>query len=260
MKILSLPGLFLVLIFSSCVTPQTINNNYLQNVGDTSGKDATALLPPIIQKDDLLSIRVYSRSHGVRPDVDAPYNLIDQQGAGSSASSEATTGFLVDRNGNIEYPQIGLLHVEGLTRDQLADTIKQRLEGQLTQPSVVVRFLNYRVTVLGEVGAPRTYTVQTERVNILEALGMAGDITEFGRKDNVKVIREINGQREIGTIDLTSKNMFESPYYRLQQNDVVLVEQTRRKLKQQDQQALVQQIGVFTSIAAAAALIITIIK
>ena len=124
----------------------------------------------------------------------------------------------------------------------------------------MVRYLNYKITVLGEVGGPKTFTTQTERISILEALGMAGDITEYGRKDNVKVIREINGQREIGTIDLTSKDMFNSPYYRLQQNDVVLVEQTRRKVKQQDQQALVQQISIFTSIAAAAALILNIIK
>lgn len=259
MRILSLPVFLLVFIFCSCVTPQTITNNYLQHVNDTAGRDSSVLAPTVIQKDDLLSIRVYSFSHGLDPAVDAPYNLIEEAGSGSS-SSQATIGFLVDRYGNIEYPQIGLLHVEGLTRDQLADTIKQRLEGSLKQPSVVVRFLNYRVTVLGEVGGPKTFTVQTERINILEALGMAGDITEYGRKDNVKVIREVNGQREIGTIDLTSKNMFNSPYYRLQQNDVVLVEQTRRKLKQQDQTALVQQIGVFTSIAAAAALILNIIK
>ena len=259
MRIVSLTGLLLVLFLSSCVSTKTINNNYLQNVRDTTAKDSV-LLFPVIQKGDLLSIRVYSKAHGTvnDPEVDAPYNLIDQSSGGTAGGG--VTGFLVDENGNIEYPQIGMLHVEGLTRDQVAEQIKQKLEGQLTNPAVVVRYLNYKITVLGEVGGPKTFTTQTERISILEALGMAGDITEYGRKDNVKVIREINGQREIGTIDLTSKDMFNSPYYRLQQNDVVLVEQTRRKVKQQDQQALVQQISIFTSIAAAAALILNIIK
>lgn len=251
--------LVFLLLLASCKAPETITNNYLLNVRDTSGKDLSELRPALIQKDDLLYIRVYSRSHGFRQEVDAPYNLTPEAGTGSG-TSEATTGYLVDRFGNIEYPQIGLVRAEGLTRDQLADTIRSKFSDKLSEPSVVVRFLNYRVTVLGEVGGPKTFSVQTEHINILEALGMAGDITEYGRKDNVKVIRESNGQREIGTIDLTSKSMFSSPYFRLQQNDVVLVEQTRRKLRQQDQQQLVQQIGIFTSIAAAAALILNIIK
>lgn len=258
MRILSLTGLLLVLFLSSCVTPQTITNNYLQNVRDTSGKDSSFLIQPVIQKGDVLSIKVYSKAHGDQPEVDAPFNLTDDNASASSGT--AAIGFLVDQNGNIEYPQIGVLHVEGKTREQVSEEIKGKLADKLTNPTVVVRYLNYKITVLGEVGGPKTFTVQTERINILEALGMAGDITEYGRKDNVKVIREINGQREIGTIDLTSKNMFDSPFYRLQQNDVVLVEQTRRKLKQQDQQALLQQIGLFTSIAAAAALILNIIK
>jgi polysaccharide export outer membrane protein len=194
---------------------------------------------------------VYSTAVGTTPEADAPYNLTDQGGS---------SGFLVDLNGNIEYPQIGLIHVEGLTKEEVANIIKKKFETQLNNPSVVVRFVNYRITVLGEVGGPSTFTIPTERITILEALGLAGDITEFGRKDNVKVIRENNGLREIGTIDLTSKDMFLSPYYRLKQNDVVLVEQTRRKIQQQEQQMLVQQIGIASSIITAIALVLNLIK
>jgi len=241
-----------LIVLASCRPQRTASyNNYLQNVTDTSGKDTMVPVVPVIQKNDLISIHVYSRAMGSQPAVDAPYNLVEQSGA---------AGYQVDQNGNIEYPQIGTIHVEGLTKEQLAEIIRKKFEGQLDHPSVIVRFTNFRITVLGEVGGPGTFTIPTERITILEALGLSGDITEFGRKDNVKIVRENGSSREIGTIDLTSKNMFTSPFYRLQQNDVVFVEQTRRKIKQQDQQVLLQQIGIGTSILTAIALILNLIK
>ncbi|MFL5772768.1 MAG: polysaccharide biosynthesis/export family protein [Flavisolibacter sp.] len=252
MKFLCLLFSVFLLFLLSCTPQRATINNYLENTTDTSGKDSVPIKPQVIQKNDLLAIKVYSNAIGSSPETDAPYNLVDQ-GTGAG-------GFLVDINGNIEYPQIGVLHVEGLTKEELAETIRKRFETELQNPSVVVRFTSYRITVLGEVGGPSTFTVPTERITILEALGLAGDITEFGSKNNVKVIRERNGHREIGTIDLTSKDMFLSPYFRLQQNDVVLVEQTRRKVKQQEQQMLVQQIGIASSIITAIALVLNLIQ
>ncbi|HEU4472519.1 MAG TPA: polysaccharide biosynthesis/export family protein, partial [Flavisolibacter sp.] len=230
------------------------NINYLENVRDTTGLEVTAMVAPRIQKGDLLSIRVFSASNGIEPRTDAPYNLADQSEGGGSA------GFQVDATGNIEYPQLGVLKVEGLTREELAALIKSKLAGQLNQPSVIVRFLNYRITVLGEVRSPGSFTVPTDRVTILDALGLAGDITEFGRKNTVKVWRETNGQREIGTLDLTSKEMFNSPYFRLQQNDVVFVEQSDRKFKQQERQNVAQQVGIATTVLTAVALILNLIR
>ena len=150
--------------------------------------------------------------------------------------------------------------MEGLTREQLSATIREKLENELNKPTVTVRFLNYKVTVLGEVGAPSTFSVPVERITILEALGLAGDITEFGRKDNVKIVRDNNGIIEVGTIDLTSNTMFNSPFFKLQKNDVVMVEQSGRKLKQQERQEVAQQIGIATSIITAIALILNFIK
>jgi polysaccharide biosynthesis/export protein len=245
---------FLIIVFAtSCRTQRQTINNYLQHTSDTTIKDITSQINPVIQKNDLLAIRVFSKANGTDPRLEAPYNL-------SGEASGNSAGFLVDQNGNIEYPQLGLVHVEGLTKEELADLIKKKLENELDQPSVIVRFLNYKITILGEVRGPSTFTVPTERITILEALGLAGDITEFGRKDNVKVIRDNNGQKEIGTIDLTSKEMFESPYFSLKQNDVVLVEQTRRKIQQQEQQTLLQQIGIASSIITAIALILNIVR
>ena len=257
MKFFSWACFIAIVFFVSCTSQKAVTNNYLYQVRDSSGKSITTYTSPVIQKGDLLSIRVYSKANGLKPQAESPYNLAGEQSASGTAS---TIGYQVDENGNIEYPQLGILHVEGLTREQLSDLIKNKLEGQLDQPSVIVRFLNFKITVLGEVNHPGTFTVPTERVTILEALGLSGDITDFGKKNNVMVLRENNGVIDRGIINLTSDSMFRSPYFHLQQNDVVLVEQTGRKLQQQQQQNTAQQIGIAISIITAIALILNFIK
>jgi polysaccharide export outer membrane protein len=245
-----------VLVLFSCKTQNVVPTNYFQQL-DTSATHLLNLAEPKIQENDLLSIKVYSQSADPRTDI--PYNLPEQTVAGSSNTS-ATAGFLVDEKGTIDYPRIGVLHVKGLTKTELAQVIKTRLENELKNPSVIIRFLNYRVTVLGEVRTPGTFSIPTERVTILEALGLAGDITEFGKRDTVRVAREINGQMRVGYVSLSSGAVFNSPYYRLQQNDVVFVEQTQRRVMQQERQNVAQQIGIATSIITAIALIVNIIR
>jgi polysaccharide biosynthesis/export protein len=153
-----------------------------------------------------------------------------------------------------------VIHAEGLTKGELEQIIKTKLQGQLTDPSVVVRFLNFRITVLGEVGTPGVLNIPTERLSILEAVGMAGGVTEFGKIKNVKILRENNGVRQLGTLDLTSKNIFQSPYYQLQQNDVVLVDQNRYKLRRTEQTRIMQQIGFALTIITSIALLYNIFK
>ena len=245
---------FVLLLATSCRTRRPLTDiNYLQDMRDTTIRDSIGATQSLIRKGDLLSIRVFSTSNGVEPRVDAPYNL-------EVMALGTVPGYLVDQAGNIEYPQLGVLKAEGLSREQLADLIKQKLGGQLNQPSVIVRFLNYRVTVLGEVRTPGTFTFTYEKVTILEALGMAGDLTEYGKKKGVKVIRERDGQREFGTVDLTSNDMFNSPFFRLQQNDIVVVDQSGRRSRLQEQQNLATQIGIGTSILAALALVFNFIR
>ena len=249
------PAFFFLVFLVSCKSQNGATYSYLQRM-DTTQKMLINLPEPRIQKGDLLSIKVYSLSADPRTDI--PYNLPEQTSA--SGSSTPTAGFLVDEKGNIEYPRIGALQAEGLTRSELGQQIKTKLEDVLKSPSVIVRFLNYRVTVLGEVRTPGTFTVPTERVTILEALGLAGDVTEFGKRDTVKVAREVNGQIQVGYVPLTSADLFQSPYFRLQQNDVVFVDQTRRRVQQQEQQTVAQQIGIATGIITAIALIVNIIR
>jgi polysaccharide export outer membrane protein len=183
----------------------------------------------------------------------------------SNASSGPGTsgGFLVDANGNIEYPRLGSFHAEGLTKQELAAQIKKKLTEPvelLKDPTVIIRFLNYKVTVIGQVGHEGVVNVPGERLTILEAVGLAGGITDYGKKERVRIIREINGQREMGIIDLSSKDLFESPYYNLMQNDVVIVEPTSQKAKQTDQALVAQRITIAIGIITSAAFIYNVFK
>jgi polysaccharide export outer membrane protein len=246
-------------LLSSCFLQRKAesNHNYLEDIKDTTFKKTVYSAEPIIQKTDLLSIQVYSAA--TDPKVDALYNLPSLQ-TGAQAGQTQLSGILVDQRGNIEYPRVGVIHAEGLTKAELADVIKSKLAGQLTNPSVVIRFINFRVTVLGEVGAPGVLNVPSERVSILEAVGMAGGVTEYGKIKEVKVLRETNGVRQLGILDLTSKDIFSSPYYQLQQNDVVLVDKTKFKLRQTEQNRITQQLGFTLSIITSIALLYNFFK
>jgi polysaccharide export outer membrane protein len=274
MRLLRLSTLVLFAIyFSSCGTQKKAPINYIENA-DSAINGAVQLTEIKIQKNDLLSIQIYSSS--LDPSIDAPYNFPSGGGASnasasgsqsngstSSASAAPTAGgFLVDENGDIEYPRLGLLHADGLTKSQLAEVIKTKLTTPvklLDHPSVVIRFMNFKVTVLGEVGHPGPIAVPTGHVTILEALGLAGDIPVSGKKNTVKVLRESEGKRQVGSIDLTSKELFNSPYYNLLQNDVVMVEVTKSKIRQSDQ-ATLQRITTVLGIITSLALVYNIVK
>lgn len=240
--------------FFSCRTQRAVYN-YLEDINDSSFRKSVYIAEPVIQKNDLLSIQVYSAA--LDPEVDKLYNIQVQQGGGGAQNSQLM-GYLVDVHGNIEMPRIGTIKAEGLKKGELETAIKQKLSTQLTNPNVIVRFLNFRITMLGEVGSPGVLNIPTERLSVLEAIGMAGGVTEFGTIKQVRVLREVNGERQLGVLDLTSKEIFSSPYYQLQQNDVVVVNQTRYKLRQTEQQRVTQQVGFVTGIISTVALVIAI--
>ena len=239
----------------SCGTQKKLPAYYLDKVINDTTINNTARFPELkIQKGDLLAINIYSAS--TDPKADLPFNL--PESAGVSA------GFLVDANGNIEYPRLGTIHAESLTKLQLADAIKKKLTDPepdlLTNPSVIIRFLNYKITVLGQVGREGMVTLPGERVTILEAIGLAGGITDYGKKDDIKIRRERDGKIEIGSVDLSSDSLFYSPYYNLVQNDVIIVQPTKQKAKMTDQSLAMQRIGFALSIVTTAAIIYNIFK
>jgi polysaccharide biosynthesis/export protein len=245
-------SLFCLVFLSSCFTPKRAVYNYLEDIKDTTFKKNVYIAEAIIQKNDLINIQITSAS--LDPAVDQLYNSAQQ----SSSQNTQLMGYLVDIRGNIELPRLGTIHAEGLTKSELEQLIKEKLKGLLTQPTVLIRFLNFRITVLGEVGSPGVLTVPTERLSILEAVGMAGGITEYGTIKRVRVLRENNGVRETGVLDLTSQSIFQSPYYQLQQNDVILVDQTSYKLRQAEQQRVTQQISFALTIVTTIALLYNI--
>lgn len=243
----------------SCGTQKKLPAGYLDNVSDSTGKGEVKIPELHIQKNDLLSIKVSSAS--TKPEIsDALFN---EPVLGSAAGGgQSVSGYLVDVNGDIQYPRLGTIRAGGLTKFELAELIKKKIGalGVLTDPVISIRFLNYHVTVIGQVANQGQVTVPVERLTILEALGLAGGITDYGKKDKVKILREVDGKREVGYVDLSSKDLFESPYYNLLQNDVVLVEPTRQKAKQEEQTAVSQRISLATGLITTAALIYSIFR
>jgi polysaccharide biosynthesis/export protein len=236
--------------FFSCKPIQKIPN-YLENITDTTGQGEIKTPDLKIQKNDLLSIQIISLS--LNPEKsDVPYN---QPSVGGSAEGGAP-GYLVDNNGDIIHHRLGVMHVEGLTKSELATEIKKRLQAPvelLKDPTVIIRINNFKVTVLGQVGREGVLNVPGERLTVLEAIGLAGGITEFGKKSNLKIHREADGKRETGIIDLTSKDIFDSPYYYLRQNDVLIIEPTNQRYKEAEQTRVIQKISfAFTLVTVAA--------
>lgn len=244
---------FLLLAISawlfSCKTQQRIPN-YLERLTDTTGKGVVQFPELKIQKNDLLSIQIVSES--TNPGADALYN-ITSTASGTSAGTN-NGGYLVDMKGDIQHPKLGVFHVEGLTKEELAAQIRKRLiepKELLPNPTVIIRFQNLHVTVMGEVGSQGAITLPGEKVTILEAIGLAGGITDYGLKNDVKILREADGVRTIGKIDLSSDSLFFSPYYILKQNDVVLVDPTPRKQKKANQDIAFQRVSFGVSILTA---------
>lgn len=189
----------------------------------------------VIQPKDMISIVVSSRN----PELATMFNLpVVSYQAGSevvtSTAQQRLMGYVVDNDGYIDFPVLGPIQVAGMTRWELSEKIKDTLlkEGYLNDAVVTVEFMNFKVSVLGEVNNPGTYTIEGDKVTVLQALSLAGDLTIFGKRENVTVIRELDGERVFYNIDLCSVDMFKSPAYNLLQNDIVYVEPSEIKARQ----------------------------
>lgn len=188
----------------------------------------------VIEPKDMLSIIVSTRTAELAPMFNLP--VVSYQAGSEIVSSgyQKLIGYVVDNDGFIDFPVLGKLQVAGLTRWSLASMIKDKLisDGLLNDAVVTVEFMNFKISVLGEVTAPGTYTVEGDKVTILQALSLARDLTIFGQRENVSVIREENGKRTIYEVNLCTADMFKSPAYYLKQNDIVYVEPSRIKQRQ----------------------------
>ncbi len=247
-----LGALTLLILMSSC-----INSRELVYFQDEPLTDAYEGLKDDFQlrfkPDDLLTIDVSSQE----PEAAKPFNLpaVSYNASVISAQGQLKMQtYLIDANGNIEFPVLGTLKIGGLSRSEANAFLKEKLSEYIKDPIVNIRLANFTITILGEVNNPGTFTIQDERVSLPEALGLAGDLTIYGRRDNIFLIREQDGEKRYTTYDLTSVNIVASPNYYLTQNDVIYVTPNNSRMRAanfaQNNSLIVSIVGVAATIAA----------
>lgn len=227
------------LLFLSVITASILfscgsvkNVKYLGDIPDSAKlveKVTAKYVEPVIMSDDILVITIQT----IDPTASSIANQGQQMptvGSGSQSSQQQqVTGYLVDKNGEVDFPLIGKIKLEGYTTYQAREIVTKEASKYYKDPSVQVRFANFKVTVIGEVNKPGTYTLPNERVSVFDIIGLAGDLTIYGKRDNIMLIREVNGLKNIVRLNLTSSEIFASPYYYLRQNDVIYIEPDKSK-------------------------------
>lgn len=257
-----------ILSLSSCKTREKIV--YLQDMSDTEEYPVIQKYEAVIKRDDKLSISVSCKN----PELALAFNIPGTGGYTISADGSITAsqqpnvdsknkpGYTVDVNGDIDFPILGKLHVEGLTKNQLINLITTRLKEEelLKDPIVLVEFLNFKITVLGEVGGVGVYEFNGDRVTILDAIAKAGNLTDNARIDHVAVIREYGNKRRVIWNDLRTKDVFLSPAFYLQQNDIIYAEPNDRKIREDTQRNISQWQTWVYSISSLVSLIMVFTK
>ena len=212
----------------------------------------------LIQTNDVLDIKVHSRDILTA----APFNLIPPTNASTLLSDPnllQLSGYLVDKGGFIDFPVLGKLHIQGLSTDEAKEKIIGKLKDYLKNPVVNIRFLNFKVTVAGEVNRPGSFTIYNDRISLPEILSMAGDLTPYANRESILIVREFNGNRTYASVSMNSNKIFESDYYFLQQNDYIYIEPIEAKrgavLDKSD-----KVLPFVSAIVSVAALLISVLK
>lgn len=246
-----LPVFFLIIFFySSCADQKQFI--YFQKAANQSDTIKVAEdYVPHIQQGDILSVYVSSLS----PEASSFFNpfpggSISKDGAsaspslGSSSDQTSAQGYLVDVNGNIQLPLIGATYVKGLTTLQVMNDIKDKLKIYLKEPSVNVRFLNYKISITGQVAKPAVYVIPNEMITLPEALTMAGDLTVTGDRNDILIVRDDNGKKVFGHVNLNTREVYNSPYYYLHNNDLVYVKPNKIIAQQADRSFQYLSVGI----------------
>lgn len=230
------------LIFGSCATPK--NAYYFKTLPRDTSINTTVnrLTESVIRKNDQLSINISS----LNPEEDRVYNAAVPV-LGAAIAGSAATGYLVDINGNIQLHRLGTIHAGGMTRRELKNKIETDIKPYLKDPVVTVRYLNRRVTVMGEVGRAQVISMPEEQLSILEVLGTSGDITQLGKKDNILIIRETENGKQFKRLNLEDHSVFTSEWYYLKPDDVVYVEPNEKIVKDEKRQRTQQTIALTMS-------------
>jgi polysaccharide export outer membrane protein len=231
-------SLGILVLLASCASRKDVV--YFQNSQDFETLVNKNTFSPKFKVDDLISIHIST----LNPEASAPFNLF--RGAQEGGIRAEQVDYLVDKDGEIDFPVIGKVKVSGLSPEDVRVLLRERLKDYLIDPIINIRLKNFTITVLGDVNRPGTYPVVGERITLFEAIGMAGDLKIKGRRDNVMVIRDFDGTKVYTKVDLTDKNVLNSPVYYLTQNDIVYVEPNKSSLSSA---SLDNRAGLIVSIA-----------
>ena len=225
---LSFKNSFIFIVLISLLCASCANKKklvYLQGIENQKNYDASLRYEIKLQPDDLLSIVVSAEN----PEITIPFNLPVIQG-NVTVNTQTGRTFLIDNDGYIEYPVLGKIKLGGFTRTEATAKLKEMVGNYIANPSITVRILNYKISVLGEVSKPGSYIIDGERISILEALSLAGDLTLYGKRKNILLIHDDEGRKTYTRIDLTDASLLNSPNYYLEQNDIIIVEPNKPKL------------------------------
>jgi len=213
---------FLILVtFTSC----SLNKKIVYLQSDEKAKGTTEMInyEPLIQPDDEVLIVISAEN----PEVTVPYNIITTS---NSQTGSARQGYLIDKEGNVDFPILGKIKIGGLTRIQAVNKIRTLLANDIKDPTVNLRVINFKVSVLGEVASPGVKTINSERLTLLDAISMSGDLTVYGKRNSIMIVREIDGTRTIAKVDITKRDFMNSKYYYLEHNDIIYVEPNKTKI------------------------------
>jgi polysaccharide biosynthesis/export protein len=224
--------LLVILFFASCASQKDLDKSYSYF---NEGIDSTIIVQKeaVIKPHDLLGIQVFSKT--LNQEQTTVFNLPN------GGVAESAQGYQVTSAGTIEIPMVGTINAAGLKRTQLQNNLTQQISSFVKNPFVIVRFLQININVLGEVRAPGTKTFKTDKITIIDALSSAGDLTDYAKRDDIMVIREEGGVRKFYSMDLRTRDFFQSPGYQLQPNDVVYVNANKNKLRMINENPEVQR-------------------
>ncbi|MET6996581.1 polysaccharide biosynthesis/export family protein [Chitinophaga defluvii] len=236
----------------ACSTPRNIT--YFKDIADTlDSKEVTQAVykTPTIQVDDILQVSIQTLDPAATTLLNqqntASWPIIGNSSTSAVAPNTNISGYLVDKDGYIVLPLVGKVMVKGLTTMEVRESLRTKAAEFYKDPVVNVRYANFKITILGEVAKPSTYMMPNEKVTLLDALGIAGDLTIFGKRENVLLIREKDGKKEFARFNLNDSKLFASPYFYLQQGDVVYVEPNKSKVASTDM-AQVKRISIMASV------------
>lgn len=252
--------LLLAVACSSCVTQKQLSYFHAVDAAaaDSINSKRADYSDPVIRKGDQLFITV----NAIDGEAAAPFNLpvtsYIPTGSEYATTTPSQQSYIVDDEGNVMFPILGKIHLEGLSKSEAIQLLTDKISVSLRDPIVNIRFMNFSVTVMGEVNRPGQYTVNNERVSILDALAMAGDLTAYGKRDNVLLTREKNGKLEFARLNLNNASLFLSPYFYLQQNDVLYVEPNN--VRAISSQNISLYLSMFTTLGSLATVIVSVVS